>query len=62
MTISNDPSLIVHAYVDGELDAVQSLEIERQIVDEHALARVRPDGLRPQLVDAKRGLANALAE
>jgi len=48
MTISNDPSLIVHAYVDGELDAVQSLEIERQIADDPTLAaeRARVEALR----------------
>ena len=48
MTISNDPSLIVHAYVDGELDAVQSLEIERQIAGDPTLAaeRARVEALR----------------
>jgi anti-sigma factor RsiW len=48
MTISNDPSLIVHAYVDGELDVVQSLEIERQIAGDPTLAaeRARVEALR----------------
>ena len=46
MTVSNDPSpndpsLLVHAYMDGELDAAQALEIERKIAGDKALAAER---------------------
>ncbi len=33
-----DPRLLVHAYLDGELDPAHALEIERQLADDPALA------------------------
>ena len=41
MTPSNDPRLLVHAYVDGELDPAHALEVERQIAGDPALAAER---------------------
>jgi anti-sigma factor RsiW len=39
MTAStNDPRLLVHAYVDGELDPANALELERQLANDPALA------------------------
>ena len=43
-----DPRLLVHAYVDGELDPAHALEVERQLDDDPALAveRERVEALR----------------
>lgn len=43
-----DPRLLVHAYLDGELDPANALEIERQIAGDPALAaeRERIEALR----------------
>src|SRR5262249_26028738 len=41
MTPSSDPRLLVHAYVDGELDPAHALEVERQIAGDPALAAER---------------------
>jgi anti-sigma factor RsiW len=43
-----DPGLLVHAYVDGELDPAHALEFERQLATDPALAREREriDALR----------------
>jgi anti-sigma factor RsiW len=38
---STDPRLLVHAYLDGELDPAHALEIEQQIADDPALAAER---------------------
>jgi len=48
MTPSTDPRLLVHAYVDGELDPAHALEVERQIAGDPALAaeRERIEALR----------------
>jgi anti-sigma factor RsiW len=49
MTVSpTDPRLLVHAYVDGELDPAHALEMERQFAGDPALAaeRERVDSLR----------------
>jgi len=48
MTPSSDPRLLVHAYVDGELDPAHALEVERQIAGDPALAaeRERIEALR----------------
>jgi len=49
MTAStNDPRLLVHAYVDGELDPANALELERQLANDPALAaeRERIEALR----------------
>src|SRR6266849_3638516 len=39
--MENDPSLLVHAYLDGELDPAHALEIERQLATDRALAAER---------------------
>src|ERR1700737_4107114 len=46
--MQNDPRLLVHAYVDGELDPAHALELERQLARDPALAaeRERIDALR----------------
>jgi anti-sigma factor RsiW len=46
--MENDPSLLVHAYLDGELDPAHALEIERQLATDRALAaeRERIEALR----------------
>jgi anti-sigma factor RsiW len=46
--MQNDPRLLVHAYVDGELDPAHALELERQLASDPALAaeRERIDALR----------------
>ena len=36
-----DPTLLVHAYLDGELDPAHALEIERRLANEPALAAER---------------------
>ena len=43
-----DPTLLVHAYLDGELDPAHALEIERRLASEPALAaeRERVEALR----------------
>src|SRR5437879_5249185 len=48
MTPSSDPRLLVHAYVDGELDPAHALEVERQLAADPALAaeRERIEALR----------------
>ena len=49
MTPSNtDPRLLVHAYLDGELDPAHALELERQLAADPALAaeRDRVEALR----------------
>ena len=49
MTVSpTDPRLLVHAYVDGELDPAHALEMERQFASDPALAaeRDRVEALR----------------
>ena len=49
MTVSpTDPHLLVHAYVDGELDPAHALEMERQFASDPALAaeRDRVEALR----------------
>jgi anti-sigma factor RsiW len=49
MTVSpTDPRLLVHAYVDGELDPAHALEMERQLAADPALAaeRERVEALR----------------
>src|SRR5215475_13696329 len=45
---TTDPRLLVHAYVDGELDPAHALEVERQIAGDPALAaeRERIEALR----------------
>jgi anti-sigma factor RsiW len=40
-TPSDDPTLLVHAYVDGELDPANALEIERRLAADPALAAER---------------------
>jgi anti-sigma factor RsiW len=47
-TIRDDPTLLVHAYLDGELDPANALEIERRLASEPALAaeRDRVEALR----------------
>src|SRR6266851_5903505 len=46
--MENDPRLLVHAYVDGELDPAHALEVERQLAADPALAaeRERIEALR----------------
>jgi anti-sigma factor RsiW len=45
---STDPNLLVHAYVDGELDPAHALEVEQMLADDPALAaeRERVEALR----------------
>jgi anti-sigma factor RsiW len=47
-TASHDSNLLIHAYVDGELDPAHALEIERQLAEDPALAaeRARVEALR----------------
>src|SRR5712692_5004726 len=40
-TAPDDPTLLVHAYVDGELDPANALEIERRLAADPALAAER---------------------
>ena len=49
-----DPRLLVHAYLDGELDPAHALENERQLADDPALAAER------DRVDAPPGLARRI--
>jgi anti-sigma factor RsiW len=50
-TPPDDPTLLVHAYVDGELDPANALEIERRLAADPALAaeRDRVEALRAAL-------------
>ena len=45
---TTDPRLLVHAYLDGELDPANALDVERQLADDPALAaeRERIEALR----------------
>jgi anti-sigma factor RsiW len=40
-TTPEDPTLLIHAYVDGELDPANALEVERRLAAEPALAAER---------------------
>jgi anti-sigma factor RsiW len=40
-TTPDDPTLLIHAYVDGELDPANALEIERRLAADPALAAER---------------------
>src|SRR5215470_19361539 len=40
-TPPDDPTLLVHAYVDGELDPANALEVERRLAVDPALAAER---------------------
>ena len=40
-TPPDDPTLLIHAYVDGELDPANALEIERRLAADPALAAER---------------------
>ena len=48
-----DPRLLVHAYLDSELDPAHALEIERQLADDPALAaeRERVEALRRAIAE-----------
>jgi len=48
-----DPRLLIHAYLDGELDPAHALEIERQLADDPALAaeRERVEALRRAIAE-----------
>jgi len=50
---NDDPRLLVHAYVDGELDPAHALELERQITADPALAaeRARVEALRQRIAE-----------
>src|ERR1700752_3501024 len=37
----DDPTLLIHAYVDGELDPANALDVERRIAADPALAAER---------------------
>ena len=41
MTTPEDPTLLIHAYVDGELDPANALEVERRLAADPALAAER---------------------
>ena len=41
MTALDDANLLVHAYVDGELDPAHALEVERQLARDPVLAAER---------------------
>jgi len=49
----DDPSLLVHAYLDGELDPAHALEIERRLATDPALAteRDRVEALRQAIAE-----------
>jgi anti-sigma factor RsiW len=56
MTTANateDPSLLVHAYLDGELDPANALEVERRLAADPALAaeRARIEALRQVIAE-----------
>jgi anti-sigma factor RsiW len=46
--MENDPTLLLHAYLDGELDPAHALEVERRLVTDRTLAaeRERIEALR----------------
>jgi len=50
---TTDPRLLVHAYVDGELDPANALELERQLAGDPALAaeRERIEALRRAIAE-----------
>jgi anti-sigma factor RsiW len=50
---TTDPRLLVHAYVDGELDPANALEVERQLAADPALAaeRDRIEALRRAIAE-----------
>lgn len=52
-TSTTDPRLLVHAYVDGELDPANVLELERQLANDPALAaeRERIEALRRTIAE-----------
>ena len=52
-TPPDDPRLLVHAYLDGELDPAHALEVERQLAADPALAaeRARVEALRRVISD-----------
>ena len=52
-TSTPDPRLLVHAYVDGELDPANALELERQLANDPALAaeRERIEALRRTIAE-----------
>jgi anti-sigma factor RsiW len=52
-TSTTDPRLLVHAYVDGELDPANALELERQLANDPALAaeRERIEALRRTIAE-----------
>ena len=52
-TSTTDPRLLVHAYVDGELDPANALELERQLTNDPALAaeRERIEALRRTIAE-----------
>jgi anti-sigma factor RsiW len=52
-TPPDDPSLLVHAYLDGELDPAHALEVERRLAAEPALAaeRARVEALRQLIAE-----------
>jgi anti-sigma factor RsiW len=49
----DDPSLLVHAYLDGELDPAHALEVERRLATDPALAaeRARVEALRALIAE-----------
>jgi len=49
----DDPSLLVHAYLDGELDPAHALEVERRLAADPALAaeRARVEALRQLIAE-----------
>ena len=51
-TTQEDPTLLIHAYVDGELDPANALEVERRLAADPALAaeRDRVTALRAALI------------
>ena len=52
-TPPDDPSLLVHAYLDGELDPAHALEVERRLATDPALAaeRARVEALRALIAE-----------
>jgi anti-sigma factor RsiW len=50
---TEDPSLLVHAYLDGELDPANALEVERRLAADPALAaeRARVEALRSAIAE-----------
>src|SRR5262245_27190079 len=52
-TPADDPSLLVHAYLDGELDPAHALEVERRLAADPALAAecARVEALRQAIAE-----------